>query len=84
MGPLYFLSLLKVNLFGFRVSGRSQLNFIYNEAQTIGEDGKNAQGPNAVLSMLDWALRQHSRPGSAFAIHADNCPGKLLLISLNK
>ena len=36
MGPLYFLSLLKVMLFGFRVSGGSQINIVYDELQTIG------------------------------------------------
>ncbi|KAH3786636.1 hypothetical protein DPMN_164743 [Dreissena polymorpha] len=79
MGPLYFLSLMKVNIFGFRVSGRSQLNFIFDKAQTIGEDGKLSQGPNAVLSMIDWAFRHHSAPDSAFSIHADNCPGRLIV-----
>ncbi|KAH3800792.1 hypothetical protein DPMN_154435 [Dreissena polymorpha] len=71
MDPLYFLFLMKVNNFGFRVSG-------FDEAQTIGEDGKLSQGPNAVLSMLDWAFRHHSAPGSAFSIHADNCLGRLI------
>lgn len=82
MGPLYFLSLMKVNLFGFRISGGSQLNFIFDETQTIGEDGKHAQGPNAVISMLDWALRTHSPLGSSIAIHADNCPGIVHVIWL--
>ncbi|KAH3812288.1 hypothetical protein DPMN_140716 [Dreissena polymorpha] len=57
MSPLYFLSLLKVMMFGFRVSGGSQINFAYDESQTIGEDGKQSQGQNAVISMIDWALK---------------------------
>ncbi|KAH3834846.1 hypothetical protein DPMN_108179 [Dreissena polymorpha] len=75
MGPLYFLSLLKVMLFGFRVSGGSQINFVYDELQTIGEDGKQSQGPNAVIAMINWALKQHCPLASSFSIHADNCPG---------
>ncbi|XP_052277083.1 uncharacterized protein LOC127876128 [Dreissena polymorpha] len=76
MGPLYFLSLLKVMLFGFRVSGGSQINFVYDELQTIGEDGKQSQGPNAVIAMINWALKQHCPLASSFSIHADNCPGQ--------
>ncbi|KAH3814385.1 hypothetical protein DPMN_142881 [Dreissena polymorpha] len=82
MGSLYFLFLVKVMLFGFRVSGGSQIYFLYDESQTIGEDGKQSQGPNAVISMFDWALKQHCPLASSFSIHADNCPGgfsKLLL-----
>ncbi|KAH3843300.1 hypothetical protein DPMN_116814 [Dreissena polymorpha] len=65
-----------VMLFGFRVSGRSQIYFVYDESQTIGEDGKLSQGPNAVISMIDWALKQHCPLASSFSIHADNCPGQ--------
>ena len=31
--------------------------------------------PNAVLSMLDWALQTYGNNKPQFSIHADNCPG---------
>lgn len=52
MGPLYFLTLRKVQNFRFRISGGNQLNFLLDESETLGYDGKNTHGPNAVLSMI--------------------------------
>ncbi|KAH3858423.1 hypothetical protein DPMN_101047 [Dreissena polymorpha] len=76
MGPLYFLSLREVHIFGFRLDGEPrQLNFIIDENETIGQDGGDAQGPNAVISMIDWAIENHAQNPLTFAIHADNCPG---------
>lgn len=75
MGQMYFMSLRKVQIFGFRKSGDKQLNFIIDENETPGKDGKMTHGPNAVLSMIDWALETTSTPSKSFIIHADNCPG---------
>jgi len=76
VGPLYFLTLRKVQLFGFRISGGQQLNFLVDETDTIGEDGKLSHGPDSVISMIHWALESRP-PSTSFAIHADNCPGTL-------
>ena len=75
-GPLYFLSLKKIQIFGIRFDGSpKQLNFLIDEDETLGRDGKSTHGPDAVLSMLDWALETNAAESSACSIHADNCPG---------
>lgn len=74
MGPLYFLSLRKVQLFGFRVDGQpKQLNFLIDENQTIGYDGSSTHGPDAVISMIDWAMHECGQGETECTIHADNC-----------
>jgi hypothetical protein len=80
MGPVYFTSLRKVQIFGFRIDGiPSQLNFLIDENETIGPDGSSTHGPNAVLSMIHWALETRHSHESACVIHADNCPGIIKL-----
>ncbi|KAH3858350.1 hypothetical protein DPMN_100973 [Dreissena polymorpha] len=60
IGPLYFLTLRNVQIFGVRVDSiPRQLNFLIDEDQTIGMDGNTTHGPDAVLSMLDWALQNY-------------------------
>jgi hypothetical protein len=77
-GPLYFLTLRKIQIFGVRIDGiPRQLNCLIDEDQTLGKDGKNTHGPDAVISMLNWALEAYGRDSSACSIHADNCPGKI-------
>ncbi|KAH3836625.1 hypothetical protein DPMN_109996 [Dreissena polymorpha] len=75
MGQTYFMTLRKVQIFSFCKSGDKQLNFLIDENETPGKDGKMTHGPNAVLSMIDWALETTSNPSRSFIIHADNCPG---------
>ena len=76
MGPMYFASLRKIQIFGFRIDGiPEQLNFLVDENETIGKDGTLTHGPNSVLSMIDWALQTHGVGELSCAIHADNCPG---------
>ncbi|KAH3708483.1 hypothetical protein DPMN_067935 [Dreissena polymorpha] len=71
MGPLYFASLRKVHIFGMRIDGQSrQLNFLIDENESIGADGANAQGPNAVISMIDYALNTHGCEDLSCTIHA--------------
>jgi len=79
MGPVYFASLRKVQIFGFRIDNVPiQLNFLVDENETIGKDGSNSHGPNAVISMVDWALESHNRGETVCVLHADNCPGMFL------
>ena len=75
MGPLYFLSLRKIQIFGFREDGKpKQLNFLIDEADSIGKDGSHTHGPDSVISMLDWALNSYTT--ESFTMHAYNCGGQ--------
>ena len=81
MGPVYFASLRKVQILGFRIDNVPlQLNFLVDENETIGKDGSNSHGPNAVISMVDWALESHNRGETVCVLHADNCPSMFLKI----
>ena len=76
MGPMYFASLRKIQIFGFRIDGiPEQLNFLVDENETIEKNGTLTHGPNWVISMIDWALQTHGVGELSCAIHADNCPG---------
>ena len=51
--PLYFLTTLKVHCFGICCeAAKTQVNFLFNEGDSIGKDGKKSHGPNNVISML--------------------------------
>ena len=77
MGPLYFLTPRKIQIFGVAVEGeRKQLNFLFDEHETIGPDGTRCHGPDSVISMLHAVLSQHSSGERAARLHADNCSGK--------
>ncbi|XP_052797705.1 uncharacterized protein LOC128229867 [Mya arenaria] len=77
MGPLFFLSLRKISIFGFRIDGDPhQLNFLIDENETLGKDGSKSHGPDAVISMIDWALQNYGGQSTSCSIHADNCPGQ--------
>ncbi|XP_052820507.1 uncharacterized protein LOC128246360 [Mya arenaria] len=76
MGPLFFLSLRKISIFGFRIDGDPhQLNFLIDENEAKGKDGSKSHGPDAVISMIDWALQNYGGQSTSCSIHADNCTG---------
>ena len=76
LGPTYFATLRKAQIFGVRIDGEPrQLNFLLDESETIGSDGSNTHGPNAVISMLHYALEVNGQEERHIALHADNCPG---------
>ena len=78
MGPAYFATLRKVQVFDFRIDGvPRQLNFLIDEHETIGSDGTLTHGPNAVISMIHWAMETYHTGETNGTIHADNCPGML-------
>lgn len=85
MGPLYFLSPRKVQVFGVAMEGQhKQYNFMFDEDQSIGQDGKLSHGPNAVLSMLDSCFSMFGLGEQRCQIHCDNCGGEssaLILLS---
>ena len=71
VGPLYFKSRFRVQLFGIcDEAARHQVNFIFHEGETIGQDGARCHGPNSVLSMVDFYLDNYSEE-RVLAMHAD-------------
>lgn len=76
VGPLYFKVRYRVQLFGIcNEALKQQDNYLFDEASTIGEDGKKAHGPNTVISMLHDYLDDHDVPRTLH-FHADNCVGQ--------
>ena len=76
VGLLYFKSRFKIQLFGICDEARNQqVNYLFNEAESIGCDGRLAHGPNAVISMLHHYLEKRSKEPSLM-FHADNCVGQ--------
>ena len=77
VGPLYFMSPRKVQIFGVRLDGIPlQLNYLIDEHQSIGPDGANTHVPNSVISMLDHTLTQYGLGEKICKLHSDNCGGK--------
>lgn len=73
-GPLYFLSHMKVHIFGIAIEGKKiQVNWFFDEGGSIGEDGGQSHSPNAVVSMLHATLVQNL--SKEMDLHSDNCPG---------
>ena len=74
VGPIYFKVPLKVQLFGIcKDSTNTQTNYLFDESQSIGINGGNAHGPNAVVSMLHHYFQSHSGCEPKCHLHADNC-----------
>ncbi|KAJ8313805.1 LOW QUALITY PROTEIN: hypothetical protein KUTeg_008366, partial [Tegillarca granosa] len=62
MGPVYFITPRKI--FGFRIDIiPKQLNFLIDEHETIGKDGTQTSGPNAVISIINWSLESDAYTG---------------------
>ena len=77
VGPLYFLTTLKVHCFGICCeAAKKQVNFLFSEGDSIGTDGKKSHGPNNVLSMLHYYLCNFSLGEKNAVFHADNCGGQ--------
>ena len=73
VGPLYFKSPLKVNLFGICNDGtKLQTNYIYDELQSIGQWFQSSR----VILMLDHYFDIHSLNEPFCHLHADNCVGQ--------
>ena len=76
VGPLYFKSRFRVQIFGIcEEASRKQFNYIFHEGETIGADSKQSHGPNAVISMVHHHLQEHiAQP--VVHMHCDNCVGQ--------
>lgn len=76
VGPLYFLTTLKVHCFGICCEAvKKQVNFLFSEGDSTGTDGKKSHGPNNVLSMLHHFLCNFSLGEKNAVFRADNCGG---------
>lgn len=76
-GPVYFKTARKVHLFGVCNQGiPKQVNYLVDESQTMGQNGKLAHGPNSVTSMLHHFFAKHGLREKGCVLHADNCAGQ--------
>ena len=76
-GPLYFKAPRKVHIFGVNNEAYPlQVNYLLDEADTIGADGKTSHGPNAVISMLHHYFAKHGMQEEGCHLHCDNCSGQ--------
>ena len=77
VGPLYFKVPLKVHLFGIcNGATKIQVNYLFDESQSIGTNGTHAHGPNSVISMVHHFFEHHSGHEPTCHLHADNCVGQ--------
>ena len=76
-GPIFFKTARKIHLFGVCNEGiPKQVNYLLDESQTIGQNGKMAHGPNSVISMLHHYFAKHGLGEKGCVLHADNCAGQ--------
>ena len=76
-GPLYFKTPRKVQIFGVNSEGiPKQVNYLLDEADTIGLDGKKSHGANTVVSLLHHFFEHHGHGEVECHLHADNCSGQ--------
>ena len=55
---LYVKTRWKVQIFGVHVEAvPKQINYLINESEMIGENGKNCHGPNTAISLLYYFLK---------------------------
>ncbi|XP_070543678.1 uncharacterized protein [Ptychodera flava] len=73
---IVFLSPLKVHCFGVcNEALKFQINYLFDETDSISVDGKKSHGPNNVISMLDHFFSHYSLGEVECKLHADNCGG---------
>ena len=76
-GPVYYKCATKIHIFGVSNEGLpKQVNYLIEESQTIGQNGKQAHGPNSVISMLHHYFTNHALKEKVCVLHADNCAGQ--------
>ena len=77
VGPLFFKVPFRVQIFGIcNDAVPLQVNYLFNEKESIGINGSKSHGPNTVISMLHHYLAVHSRNEPCLHFHADNCVGQ--------
>ncbi|GAU89828.1 hypothetical protein RvY_02332 [Ramazzottius varieornatus] len=76
-GAIYFKTPLAIHVFGLVDESNSLAYYFFtNETNCIGPDGTSSHGPNDVLSMLDFFLKQSDNGERNLCIYADNCTGQ--------
>ncbi|XP_065195728.1 uncharacterized protein LOC135827131 [Sycon ciliatum] len=76
-GPLYYQTPRKVQLFGVCCEAQPrQINYLLDETDTIGCDGKRSHNPNTVASLLHHYFQVHGLHEEECVLHADNCAGQ--------
>ena len=76
VGP-YFKVPYRVQLFGVCDEAQpQQINYLFGERDTIGENGTKCHGPNCVVSMLHHLFNTHGNGEEACYLHGDNCSGQ--------
>ena len=76
VGPIYYKVPMRVQIFGICNSEPHQVNYLFNEKETIGINGSKSHGPNSVISMVHHYLEIHSKKEPVCHFHADNCVGQ--------
>ncbi len=76
VGPLYYKVPMRVQIFGICDSQPLQVNYLFNEKETIGVNGSKSHGPNSVISMIHHYLEVHGKKDPRYQFHADNCVGQ--------
>ena len=77
VGPLYYKVPMRVQIFGICNDALPlQVNYLFGENHSIGQNGSKSHGPNAVISMLHHYLAMHGLQEPQCHFHADNCVGQ--------
>ena len=77
VGPLYYKVPMRVQIFGICNDAiPAQINYLFDEKETIGVNGSKSHGPNSVISMLHHYLQVHGKQERICHFHADNCVGQ--------
>ena len=77
VGPIYFKTPRKVQIFGVNVEAiPKQVNYPIDGNLTIGENGKNSLGPNTVVSRFHHFFEVHGSGEKECFYHCDNCGGQ--------
>ena len=76
-GPMYYKVPRKIQIFGVNNEAvPRQVNYLLDENDTIGADGKHCHGPNTVASLLHHFFEVHGLGELECYLHADNCGGQ--------
>ena len=77
LGRFFFKTPRKVQIFGVNCDGiPKQINYLLDEADTIGQDGKKSHGANTIVSLLYHFFEEHAQGEEQCFLHADNCCGQ--------
>ena len=77
VGALYFKVPRRIQIFDVANEAvPCQYNYLVDENETIGIDGSECHGPNAVITMLHHHVEKHCKPSPHLGLHADNCAGQ--------